>query len=59
MENLSDLDRQLCHMRSLREEYELAVESEIDSHECWRLRKIMHELHRYILELEHQVQTFS
>ncbi len=59
MQNSSDLDRQLHHMRSLREEYLRAVESETEFDERWRLRKVMHELHRYILELENQVQALS
>lgn len=57
MQDSTDRDRELYDMRCLREEYENAIVSETDADECWRLRRLMHELHRYILELERDLQT--
>lgn len=49
---LIDGDRQLHHLRLLRKEYEQAIREETDSLEQWRLRRVLHELHCFILELE-------
>ena len=56
---LIDVDRQLHHLRLLRKDYEQAIQDETDSLEQWRLRRVLHELHCFILELETQKTAYN